>query len=105
MTTASPRASLAPLSRRWRRMSVMVEEKRVGAQALADSLHRDDVLGRDVAQVHVGAEVLDEPHLLWLARRLQDDAAGVDAHLDLVRQPRPDLARPVVDVDRPRLPR
>src|SRR5262245_18718939 len=100
MTTASPRASRAPPSSRWRRMAVMVEEQGIGAQPLADGLDRDHVLGRDVAQVHVGAEVFDEPHLLGLPRSLENDAAGVDLHLDLVDEPRLDLSRRVVDADR-----
>src|SRR5262249_37369450 len=103
MTTASPRASRAPLSSRWRRMTIVIEEQGVGAQALADGLDRDDVLGLDVAEVHVRAELLDEPDLLWLARRLEDDPAGVDLHLDLVDQPCLDLAGRVVDADGARL--
>src|SRR5262249_4476602 len=103
MTTASPRASRAPLSSRWRRMTIVIEEQGVGTQALADGLDRDHVLGGDVAQVHVRAEVLDEPDLLRLARRLEDDAGGVDLHLDLVDQACFDLARRVVDADGSRL--
>src|SRR5262245_6776417 len=103
MTTASPRASRAPLSSRWRRMTIVIEEQGVGAQALADRLDRDHVLGWNVAQVHVRAEVLDHPDLLRLARRLEDDAAGIDLHLDLVDQPCLDLARRVVDADGARL--
>src|SRR4030095_350347 len=96
MTTASPRAARAPLSRRGRWTAGTGEQQGVGAQPLADGLERDDVRGRDVAHVHVGAEVLDEPHLLWLARRLENDASRDDAHLDLGAHPRLDLARRVV---------
>src|SRR5262249_55977145 len=103
MTTARPRASRAPLRSRWRRMTIVIEQQGVGAQALADGLDRDHVLGRDVAEVHVRPEVLDEPDLLGLARRLEDDAAGVDLHLDLVDESRLDLARRVVDADGARL--
>src|SRR5262245_43331502 len=103
MTTVSPRAARAPLSRRRRCTTIVIEEERVGTEALADRLDRDDVIGRDVAEVHVGAEVLDEPHLLRLAGRLEDDPPGVDVHLDLVDEPGLDLARRVIDADRPRL--
>src|SRR5262249_57148367 len=104
MTAGRAGASRAPLSSRWRRMTIVIEEQGVGAQALADGLDRDDLLGWDVTQVHVRAEMLDEPDLLWLARRLEDDAAGVDLHLDLVDQACFDLARRVVDADGSRLP-
>src|SRR5262245_18242580 len=99
MTTVSPRAARAPLSRRGRCTTSGVDEKRGGTESLADRLDRDDVLVRDVADVHVGAEVLDEPHLLGLAGRLEDDPPRVDVHLDLVDEPGLDLARRVIDAD------
>src|SRR5262249_31988462 len=99
MTTATPRAARAPLRSRWRRMSIVIEQQGVGAQPLTDGLDGDHVLGRDVAEVHVRPEVLDEPDLLGFARRLEDDAAGVDLHLDLVDEARLDLPRRVVDAD------
>src|SRR5262249_47326563 len=103
MTTASPRASRAPLSSRRRCTAIMVQQQGVRAQPLTDGLERDDVLGRHVAHVHVGSEVLDEPHLLGLARRLEDDPAGIHLHLDLVDESCLDLAGGVVDAARPRL--
>src|SRR4051812_28534090 len=42
---------------------------RVGAQPEAERLERDDLLRRDVAEVHVGAELLHEPGLRALRRR------------------------------------
>src|SRR5262249_61877361 len=103
MTAGRAGASRAPLSSRWRRMTIVIEEQGVGAQTLADGLDRDDVLGWDVAQVHVRAELLDEPDLLWLARRLEDDAAGVDLHLDRVYHPCPGRARRAVEAGGDRL--
>ncbi len=47
----------------------------VGAQAEPQRLQRDHVLGQHVAQVHVGPEMLDEPDLLVLLRRLEDQLA------------------------------
>src|SRR5262245_63542867 len=89
MTTASPRASRAPLSSRRRCTAIMVQQQGVRAQPLTDGLERDDVLGRHVAHVHVGSEVLDEPHLLGLARRLEDDPAGPPPPPPLTPPPHP----------------
>src|SRR5262249_9114586 len=99
MTTVSPRAVLAPSSRRSRRMWSMHQQEGVGTQALADRLDRDDVAGRDVAEVHVRTEVLHQPHLLVLLRRLEDHASGIDLRLDLLDQARLHLARALVDAD------
>src|SRR5256885_455083 len=47
--------------------------QRVAAEAEPERLQRDDLLGRDVAEVDLGAELLDEPDLRGLRRRLEDD--------------------------------
>src|SRR3954447_20380633 len=44
--------------------------QRVAAQAEPERLERDDLLGRDVAEIHVRPEMLDEPGLRRLRRRL-----------------------------------
>ena len=49
--------------------------ERVAAEAEPERLQRDDLLGRDVAEVDLGAELLDEPRLRGLRRRLEDDVA------------------------------
>ncbi len=45
----------------------------VRAQPEPDRLQREHVLGRDVAEVDVGTEAPHEPHLLVLARSLEQD--------------------------------
>src|SRR5437588_10739370 len=55
----------------------------VAAQAETERLERDDLLGRDVAEVHRGPEVADEPRLRRLRRRLPDEIVEVDRMLDL----------------------
>src|SRR3954464_10794865 len=47
--------------------------ERIAAQAATQRLQRDDFVGRDVAEVHGRAELLDEPRLRSLARSLEDD--------------------------------
>src|SRR5712691_573817 len=58
--------------------------ERVAAQAEPQRLERDHLVGRDVAQVDVRAEVLDEPGLGGLCRRLEDELLDVDRVHDLV---------------------
>src|SRR5438309_1959824 len=43
--------------------------QRVAAETEAQGLERDDLVGRDVSEVHSGAELLDEPDLCGLRRR------------------------------------
>src|SRR5579862_7235117 len=70
--------------------------QRVAAETEAERLERNDLVGRDVAEVDVGPEVLDEPGLRRLRRRLPDQVVEVDRVLDLVDEPGPQLAgRPV----------
>src|SRR5438552_12580942 len=70
--------------------------QRVAAQPEAQRLERDHLVGRDVAEVDVRAEVLDEPGLALLRRRLPDQSFEGNSVLDLVHEPRPELtARPV----------
>src|SRR5437660_811841 len=52
--------------------------QRVAAQAEAERLERDHFLGRDVAEVHVRAELLHEPRLARLRRRLEDQLVDRD---------------------------
>src|SRR5215210_1384029 len=68
----------------------------VAAQAEPKRLERDDLVGRDVAQVHLGPELGDEPGLRGFRRRLEDELTDVDLVDDLVDEARPHLAgRPV----------
>src|SRR4051794_26467508 len=66
---------------------------RVGAEPEAERLERDDLLGRDVAKVHVGAEVLHEPGLRGLRRRLEEQVVQRDLVRDLLEQARAHVAR------------
>src|SRR5215216_7737084 len=52
--------------------------QRVAAQPEAERLERDHLVGRDVAEVHVWPEVLDEPRLAGLRRRLEDQFGDGD---------------------------
>src|SRR5579859_3022584 len=56
----------------------------VAAQAEAERLERDHLVGRDVPEVDVRAEVLDEPRLRALRRRLEDEVGDRDLVRDLV---------------------
>src|SRR5215210_9002120 len=49
--------------------------QRVRAEAAAERLDRDRLLGRDVPEVDIRPELLDEPHLRRLGRRLEDEVA------------------------------
>src|SRR5258708_26763682 len=61
--------------------------QRVAAQTKAERLERDHFVGRDVAEVHVRTEVLDEPRVRRLRRRLPDEVVEVDLVRDLVDEP------------------
>src|SRR5262245_16542491 len=58
--------------------------QRVAAQAEPERLQRDDLVGRNVAEVDLGPEMPDEPGLRGLRRRLPDDVVDVDLVGDLV---------------------
>ena len=60
--------------------------QRVAAQPEPERLQRDDLLGRDVAEVDRRAELLDEPDLRGLRRRLEDDVLEPDRVRDLADQ-------------------
>src|SRR6266576_5550601 len=47
--------------------------QRVAAEAATERLERNDLVGRDVAEVHCGPELPDEPRLRSLGRRLEND--------------------------------
>src|SRR5574340_623900 len=72
----------------------------VAAEPEPEGLERDDLLGRDVPEVHLGAEVRDEPRLRGLRRRLPDEVLEADGVLDLVHETRAELARGAVDARR-----
>src|SRR5581483_4778793 len=72
----------------------------VATQPEAERLERDHLVGRDVAEVDVRAEVFDEPGLALLRRRLPDQALEGEGVLDLVDQARPELAARAVDAGR-----
>src|ERR671924_1577252 len=65
---------------------------RVRAQAEPERLERDHLIRRDVPEVDLRAEVLDEPGLRRLRRRLEDQVADVDLVRELVDEPRAQLA-------------
>src|SRR5438093_1456592 len=68
----------------------------VAAQSETERLESDDLLRRDVPEVHLGAEVLDEPGLRALRRRLPDQVVEADRVLDLIDEPGAELSgRPV----------
>src|SRR5882672_10266519 len=60
--------------------------QRVAAQPEAERLERDDLLRRDVAEVDLAAEVLHEPRLRGLGRRLEDEVLQLDRRSDLADQ-------------------
>src|SRR5262245_40026566 len=69
----------------------------VAAEPEAQRLERDDLFRRDVAEVHLGPEVLHEPRLRTLRRRLPDEVVEADRVLDLVDEARAELAGRAVD--------
>src|SRR6059058_3813194 len=79
--------------------------QRVAAQPEAERLERDDLLGRDVAEVDLGPEVPDEPRLRRLRRRLPDEVVEVDLVRDLVDQAGAHVAVLAEDPGRPALAR
>src|SRR5580765_3891640 len=76
---------------------------RVAAESEAQRLERDDLVGRDVAEVHARAEALNEPALRGLGRRLKDDVRRTDRERDLADQFRSHPAARVEDPGRPAL--
>src|ERR687893_55771 len=46
--------------------------ERVAAQTTAQRLERNDLVGRDVPEIHGRSVLLDEPHLRALRRRFED---------------------------------
>src|SRR2546428_12016156 len=79
--------------------------ERVASQAEAERLQRDDLLRRDVAEVYLGAEMLDEPRLRRLRRRLPDEVVEVDRVRDLVDEACSHLAAGAEDPGRAALAR
>src|SRR5919201_300979 len=72
----------------------------VATQPEPEGLERDDFLGRDVAEVDVGAELLHEPGLRRLRRRLEDEVVNGNVVDDLVDEPGAHLAGRAVDPGR-----
>src|SRR5919201_3831130 len=60
--------------------------ERVAAQAAPERLERNDLVRRDVPEVHGRTELLDEPGLGCFRRRLEDDVRRPDGHGDLADQ-------------------
>src|SRR5919197_4658148 len=60
--------------------------ERVAAEPEPERLERDDLVRGDVPEVHLGPEVLDEPRLRALRRRLPDQVVEVERVLDLVHE-------------------
>src|SRR6266540_1258227 len=77
----------------------------VGAEPEAKRFERDDLVGRDVAEVDLGTEAADEPALGGLRRGLEDDVAEVDPVDDLVDEAGSHLAGRAEDAGRATLPR
>src|SRR5580765_6733102 len=71
--------------------------QRVAAQPEAQGLERDHLVGRDVAEVDVRAEMLDEPRLALLRGRLPDQRLEGDGVLDLVDEACAQLAARAID--------
>src|SRR3954469_19350730 len=57
--------------------------QRVAAQAEPQRLQRDDLVGWNVPEVHRRPELLDEPCLRSLGRRLEDDVRRTDGERDV----------------------
>src|ERR671924_724635 len=74
--------------------------QRVAAEPEPERLERDDLLGRDVPEVDLGPEVLDEPRLRALRRRFPDQVVEAERVLDLVDEAGPELAGRAVDAGR-----
>src|SRR6266550_8326783 len=92
-------ADIASKSSSGRSGALAIEQdllQRVAAQAEPERLEWNDLLRRDVPEVHVRAELLHEPGLRRFRGRLEDQV--LDGHLvdDLVNEPGAHLAvRPV----------
>src|SRR3954447_15493307 len=52
--------------------------QRVAAETEPEGVERDHLVGRDVAEIHLGAELLDEPRLRRLCGRFPDEIVEVD---------------------------
>src|SRR4051812_6646340 len=77
--------------------------QRVGSQPEAKRLERDDLVGRDVAEVDVGPVLLNKPRLRLGRRRLEDDVGEVELVDDLVDQAGAHVAGGAEDPGRPAL--
>src|ERR671935_1785756 len=71
--------------------------QRVGAEAEPQRLERDDLLGRDVPEVHARPELPHEPGLGALRGSFEDQVFDRDLVRDLVDQAGAHLARRAVD--------
>src|SRR5712691_6520428 len=60
--------------------------QRVAAEATAERLERDDLFRRNVPEIDGGPELLDEPRLRGLGRRLEDDVLGRHRICDLAEE-------------------
>src|SRR5262249_50297355 len=79
--------------------------QRVAAQAATESLERDHLVGRDVAEVDRRPEALDEPRLSGLPRRLEEDVLDAEGVGDLADQLRAHAPRRVEDAGGAAFPR
>src|SRR5215471_15676502 len=75
--------------------------ERVAPEPESEGLQRDHLVGGDVPDVDVGAEVLDEPRLARLRRRLEDELGEGDLVDDLVDEACPHLSGRPVDAGGP----
>src|SRR5215210_8613832 len=77
----------------------------VRAKAETQGLEWDDLVGRDVPEVDLGAEAADEPGLRGLRRGFEDDVSDVDLVRDFVDEAGAHLAGGAEDPRRPGLAR
>src|SRR6266576_3673421 len=97
--SSAPSALIASTSGSWSSGTVAKEHllQCVAAQAAAERLERDHLVGRDVAEVHGGTELLDEPSLSSFRRCLEDDVHGSHGQRDLTDQVGAHAARRIED--------
>src|SRR5512133_3536672 len=100
-------AVIASTSGSWSAGAVAKEHllPRVPAEAATERLERNDLVRSDVPEVDGRAELLDEPGLSSLCRRLEDDVVERHRVCDLADELCPHVAGLAEDASGPALPR